>query len=273
MQLTKNGLAYYRQGQGQPIVLIHGVGLRAESWAKQIEVLSKTNTVWAIDLPGHGQSKPLPMLEPGIDDYIHCLKAFIDEVIAARVYLAGHSMGGLLALAFSGMHPKMSLGVAALNTVYKRSDNDKKSIALRLQALITAQQATTNIEATLNRWFGDINDRSNKYLPAAKKCRKWLSENEFKGYADAYRVFAQEDGVPENTLKEISTPVLYLTGSLDANSNTAMSAQMSDDTPLGRNASIVGSGHLTQMTHADELNALLAAFIDDCQSFQVYKSQ
>ncbi|HKU48555.1 MAG TPA: alpha/beta fold hydrolase, partial [Nitrososphaera sp.] len=43
-------------GKGQPLVLLHGLGGSIESWANNIEYLSKKFRVFSLDLPGFGQS-------------------------------------------------------------------------------------------------------------------------------------------------------------------------------------------------------------------------
>ena len=55
-----NGIAYHKIGKGPAIILIHGLGLRSESWIEQIKFLKKDYTVYSIDLPGHGKSNILP---------------------------------------------------------------------------------------------------------------------------------------------------------------------------------------------------------------------
>ena len=67
---TTNNLAYYKVGQGPLILMLHGVGLRIESWTAQIEFLSKNFTVIAIDLPGHGESSNLASSQIGIAPYV-----------------------------------------------------------------------------------------------------------------------------------------------------------------------------------------------------------
>ena len=56
---SKNGIAYYKTGKGPAVILIHGLGLRSESWIEQIKILKKNYTIYSLDLPGHGQSKLL----------------------------------------------------------------------------------------------------------------------------------------------------------------------------------------------------------------------
>ena len=62
-------------GAGEPLVLIHGVGLRLDAWAAQIEGLSATHRVIALDMPGHGGSAPLPM-GAQLPDFV----AWLDEL-------------------------------------------------------------------------------------------------------------------------------------------------------------------------------------------------
>ena len=50
---TAQGVAYHRSGDhGAPVVLVHGVGLRAESWFQQIEALGADYRVYAVDICG-----------------------------------------------------------------------------------------------------------------------------------------------------------------------------------------------------------------------------
>ena len=54
------------------MVLLHGVGLRLEAWAPQIESLAKTHRVIALDLPGHGGSSPISK-GSGLDAFVDWL--------------------------------------------------------------------------------------------------------------------------------------------------------------------------------------------------------
>ena len=76
-----SGLALSRAGSGPTIVLIHGVGLRSESWARQIPALAERCTVIAVDLPGHGDSASF-VAQPALADYA----GRIADVIAIRIF-------------------------------------------------------------------------------------------------------------------------------------------------------------------------------------------
>ena len=54
------GTSFIEKGEGEALLLIHGVGLNAEVWAPQIEAFSATHRVIALDMLGHGGSHPPP---------------------------------------------------------------------------------------------------------------------------------------------------------------------------------------------------------------------
>ncbi|MBO0853393.1 MAG: alpha/beta hydrolase [Nocardia sp.] len=87
---------HHRVGTGEPLVLIHGVGSRWQVWEPIIETLSEVYEVIAIDLPGFGESEPLP--HTTVDTLTDAVHAFIDQLDLERPHIAGNSMGGLIAL-------------------------------------------------------------------------------------------------------------------------------------------------------------------------------
>ena len=51
-------LAYDRRGSGEPLVLLHGLGSRRQAWKPVIELAAEAREVFAVDLPGFGESPP-----------------------------------------------------------------------------------------------------------------------------------------------------------------------------------------------------------------------
>lgn len=92
-------LAYERFGTGEPLVLIHGIGHRRQTWYPVLHRLARHFDVIIPDLPGHGASTtPLdPSLPPR-----EALRRAFEELFAAleieRPHVVGNSLGGLIAL-------------------------------------------------------------------------------------------------------------------------------------------------------------------------------
>lgn len=89
-------LNHHRVGQGEPLVLIHGVGSRWQVWEPVIEILKDSFDVIAVDLPGFGASAPLA--ETTVPALADALIEFLNELGLDRPHLGGNSMGGYLAL-------------------------------------------------------------------------------------------------------------------------------------------------------------------------------
>lgn len=90
---------YYSGGSGSPIVLVHGLGSRAEDWANLMPQLVRDHhRVYALDLPGYGRSDWPASAAYSIAEESAAVEAFLDNRHLARTDLAGWSMGGWIAM-------------------------------------------------------------------------------------------------------------------------------------------------------------------------------
>jgi len=90
---------YYAGGSGSPVVLVHGLGGRAEDWAALMPQLVRDHhRVYALDLPGYGRSDWPANAAYSIPEQTALVEAFLDNRKLARADLAGWSMGGWLAM-------------------------------------------------------------------------------------------------------------------------------------------------------------------------------
>jgi pimeloyl-ACP methyl ester carboxylesterase len=101
---------------GLPLVLIHGAAAGAATWMDVGRRLGSVRRTLALDLPGHGQSGPLPLAEGtiSIDAYRDCLGWLCARLGVGRSLLVGHSMGGAIALAAALAWPDKVAGVVVL---------------------------------------------------------------------------------------------------------------------------------------------------------------
>jgi pimeloyl-ACP methyl ester carboxylesterase len=105
-------LAYTRTGAGAPLVLLHGIGSSRHAWDPVIPALAGRFDVIAADLPGFGDSGPLP---PGVEPRPAALAAavagLLDDLGITAAHLAGNSLGGWVALELAGLRPVASLAL------------------------------------------------------------------------------------------------------------------------------------------------------------------
>lgn len=99
-------IRHTRQGDGPPVVVMHGWGASIETVASIVQALSNIAEVHALDLPGFGESQA-PPVPWGVDDYRRFLARFMDMVgIAEPAALIGHSNGGRVAIALAAAEPE-----------------------------------------------------------------------------------------------------------------------------------------------------------------------
>lgn len=91
-------VAYADEGSGSDVIIfIHGLGSYMPAWKNNIEVLKKDFRCIAIDLPGYGKSSK-GKYEGSMQFYARVISEFIDKLQLDNVALAGHSMGGQIAI-------------------------------------------------------------------------------------------------------------------------------------------------------------------------------
>lgn len=91
---------------GPPLVLLHGVTSRWQSWLEVVPALAARWRLYALDLRGHGRSGRVPRGYT-IPEYADDIIAFLREVIGAPAVLVGHSLGAIITTAVAATVPKL----------------------------------------------------------------------------------------------------------------------------------------------------------------------
>lgn len=103
-------LACTRTGAGAPLVLLHGLGSSRHAWDPVIPALAEQFEVLAIDLPGFGDSEPLPWpVEPTPAALAAAAAGFLDDLGITAPHIAGNSLGGWVALELARIRPPASV--------------------------------------------------------------------------------------------------------------------------------------------------------------------
>jgi pyruvate dehydrogenase E2 component (dihydrolipoyllysine-residue acetyltransferase) len=99
-------IRYLRHGEGgEPALLLHGFGGDLGNWLFNHEALAEGRAVYAIDLPGHGESTK-DVGAGTLEELAAVAAAFLDTVGVPAVHLVGHSMGGAVALTMAAAAPE-----------------------------------------------------------------------------------------------------------------------------------------------------------------------
>jgi pimeloyl-ACP methyl ester carboxylesterase len=250
--VSERGISYHRCGSGPCLVLIHGVGLRAESWYPYIEPLSPHFELIIPDLPGHGDSSHLaiPYQQATLTDYSQSMSEFVTQATQQPFYLCGHSLGSLIAIELAAELSVKVLGMAALNAILERSDTAQHAVQLRAKVLRDSE-SIVGVSHTIDRWFGETPKGDQQEF--ALLCKHWLTSCDLDGYAMAYKAFADQQGPAKQTLNAITCPSRYMTGRLDQNSSPEMTLQLTELSGQSKAVVIEAAGHMMPLTHAEDV--------------------
>jgi len=108
-------VAFTKRGEGPPILLIHGIHAAGWSyeWRNNVDALSRTNTVYTIDLLGFGQSDR-PAIRYSARLYISLISDFVSRVIDAPTVLVASSLSGAYAIVLAARDPHRFPAVALI---------------------------------------------------------------------------------------------------------------------------------------------------------------
>lgn len=118
---------YFReQGQGSPIILIHGFCETHEIWSGFDNELAQYGRVISIDLPGFGNS-PLPSTPFTIDAIAHIILTWLKESQVKDPVLVGHSLGGYVVLAMAALDPQYCQQLVLFHSSIYADTEEKKA--------------------------------------------------------------------------------------------------------------------------------------------------
>ena len=107
VDIAAGRLRYAQRGEDGPaVILIHGFGGDLDNWLFNIDALAQKARVYALDLPGHGQSVK-QVVDPSLSGLAEALRSFMEAVSVESAHLVGHSMGAAVAARLACDNPDM----------------------------------------------------------------------------------------------------------------------------------------------------------------------
>ena len=115
LELYGERLAYVDEGQGEVLLLLHGMAGSSETWRSVVRPLSRNFRVVAPDLLGHGGSDK-PRSDYSLGAFAVLLRDLLDQLGIARATVVGHSLGGGIAMQFSYQHSAYCAGLILIDS-------------------------------------------------------------------------------------------------------------------------------------------------------------
>jgi pimeloyl-ACP methyl ester carboxylesterase len=195
-------LNHIRVGSGEPLLLVHGLGSHYQVWEPVMERLSAEREVIGVDLPGFGDSPPLP--DDGTPDAYQltdAVQGFLDDLGWDRPHIAGNSLGGWVGLEMGrtgGAASVTALSPAGLwSQALGERPNDTRALARRLRPLVSA---ATFLPPLRRRMLATFAARPERIPLAAGRelVLGWVDSNGYDGANRAMRTHLFDPtGYPE----------------------------------------------------------------------------
>ena len=252
-------LQYLKIGEGErpPVLLLHGYGGDINIWVFNQEALAEVGrTVYALDLPGHGQSSK-DVGEGNLGSFVDAVAGFMDEMGIEKAHLVGHSMGGAIAGSSALAHPDR---VASLVLIASAGLGEEIN-AEYIEGFIVANRRR-EMKNTLGLLF------ANPALVTRDLVNDVLRFKRMDGVDEALRATAdkvfpegKQADVPD--LSGLDTPILAIWGQVDQ----ICPVSHSENLPDGARVEILeDTGHMPQMEAAGQVNRLIGEFLDGLES-------
>ncbi|HEX4359847.1 MAG TPA: alpha/beta hydrolase [Pseudonocardia sp.] len=211
-------LAVEIEGEGPPVVLLHGLGGTGNFYQPQVGALAERFTVIRPDLRGHGRSPATG--EISIDGYVRDLVRVLDELELAEVRLVGHSMSTLTAQHFAAAHPGRVTALALLGAVHAPPEAGQQ--AQRQRAATVREKGMVAVaDAVVANATSPATRRDQPAVAAF--VRELLMRQDPAGYAAGCEALA---GATEPATAEIRAPLLLATGADDGVGTPSVSEEL-----------------------------------------------
>jgi pimeloyl-ACP methyl ester carboxylesterase len=271
---------YVEQGEGFPVVLVHGFPELWYSWRHQIPALANAGLrVIAPDLRGYGDTdKPSELEAYDMEHLVGDLVGLLDALAIERAAIVGHDWGGILIWSAALMVPERIERVVGVNTpllprppirpTEMIADTDDN----RMQYIIFFQEPG-RAEAFFNR---DLEGSLRRFYAGTGGDMDYMSDDDFKVYVDAFRkgglsgplsfyrnLDRNWEASQELDGKLVECPAMMVSAEDDPVLRPELTTGMEARVPNLRGELIRNCGHWTQQEKPEELNRLLVDFLGD----------
>lgn len=195
-------------GKGHPVILLHGFPMNRSVWDSFTTGLSENFRVITIDLPGFGESSPIAKNDFSIGDAADTVLDFLQQKKLSGCVLAGHSLGGYVALSMVEKQPDAFSGLILFHSTAFADSPEKKQSRTKVPEFIDrngVETFTTNFIAPL---FANPNHPA---IALVREIARASRADTVKAYTLAMR------DRPDRTevLKKFKRPILFLAGEKD----------------------------------------------------------
>ena len=258
---------YYRiEGNGTPIVLLHGFGEDGEVWHHQLNALSATALVITPDFVGSGKTvvnedaftEVKTAQLNSIEFYADSIEALLRHLNIAQCVLLGHSMGGYATLAFAEKYPHLLIGFGLIHSTSFADSEEKKENRKRGIAMMEEHGGFSFLKNTIPNLF--TSSFKKEYPAEVNGLIEKAKEFTTKTLQSYYQAMINR---PDRTfvLTEATVPVLIMAGEEDIVVSLNDSLFQSHQPKICQIELLKGAAHMGMLEAPEKMNDAIVAFL------------
>ena len=247
-------IRYLKRGDGgEPMMLIHGFGGDLNNWLFNHEVLAGDRSVYALDLPGHGESAK-DVGDGSLATLADAVLGLMDSQGLDAVHLVGHSMGGAVSLLIADRAPERvnSLTLIASAGLGEEINGDY------LDGFVAAKDRRA-LKPLLTQLFSDENLVTRQLVDDMLKYKRLEGvDAALASIARAAFKDGKQQSVLRGAIERLGKPVLVIWG---GNDRIIPSSHVPASGGLVQTQVLADRGHMVQMEAGNEVNRLIERFL------------
>jgi len=256
---------YSRAGAGPPLLLLHGLLGGSFCWRRNMEALSQSHTVIAVDLPGHGESDSPYHLDCSMSAQANRVSALLERLNLGEVDVVGCSWGGAIAMFLAAQSAKVrSMVLAApVNPWSKQGLGRIQFLNGRLGTAflrLVWPVSRPLYRIALARMYGDP-----RRLPAGTVegyRSQVMRPGRVNNILSTLRSWKNDVDALRAAIPRIKARSLLIWGTRDSAVDVRSAESLRHALPQSELAMIEGAGHLPFEEMPEEFNRLVLEFID-----------
>jgi pimeloyl-ACP methyl ester carboxylesterase len=255
-QPTEADLAYAANGDGPPLVLVHGSLCDLRYWKAQAPALSRDFRVYSVSLPGYW---PAPadadLTRFSVEGHANALATFIDRHCGGRAHVVGHSRGGRIVFELARQHPHKVDALVLADPGLMLNEHDDRRDDFRRRALDCIRAG--KIEQGLALFIDTVSgaDTWRRMVP-------WFKD---MAIANAHTLAAQAHEpaylLTHAEARAVPQPALLIGGALSPPPYPAVLDALQDWLPNAQSLRIAGSSHGMNLGNPRAFNEAVRRFL------------
>lgn len=247
IKIDQARLFYETVGTGKPVMLIHGLGLDHSIWKPMAKLFSQERQFILPDIRGHGRST-LGSGDGTLGQMAEDLVRLMDARKIEKVVLAGHSMGGYIALAFAEKHADRLAGLALVTSNAREDAPDKRQTRLT--------DAWRVLDEGVSFVAANMAPKLTRKKSIVKRMQKLIGKTDPEGLSNVLKAIANRENKLD-VLVNLAVPAMAIFGMDDQIAPPGVDTEIELVGPQVKVIRLPGVGHMPMLEAPLTLGALL----------------